>query len=301
MIKLEELVKNSNCKKNKQQLVDLKDINERFILEFKFTPIQKEAIKLVYEMRILSTSQLTQILNKNIKYVRDQLLILYKNKFLYRMTNSVIGEGTKESYWMLDVAGALFIAGAYGIKVKQLNWDIRDNLIKFEKLSHALKISEIRTILEVNAREKGHKIESCFCDRHLYYEFNQEDKNCVLRPDMFLIYNDGSKIYQYFFEIDMGTMTITGPRNRTSVVISKIPKYENFKSSGGWKEYFDVYPRIVFLTTTKSRALYMADSIKKTQTTNQEVLISTFNFFEQDPLGDIFKVVNDGSETNMFK
>lgn len=289
----------SSDKRKKQ--IDIKDINERFILEFKFSLVQKEAIKLVYEMRILSTSQLSKILNRNIVYVREQLLILYKNRFLYKINNSSFEEGNKEAYWMLDTAGALFIAGAYGIKVKQLNWNIRDNLIKFEKLSHSLKISEIRTKLEIAAREKSHKIESCFCDRHLYYEFSSENKKYVLRPDMFLVYNDGSKIYQYFFEIDMGTMTISGPKNRTSVVISKIPKYEGFKSSGEWKQYFEVYPRVIFLTTTKNRALYMVDAIKRVQTTDQEILISTLGFFEENPLGDIFKVVSDGSETNMFK
>lgn len=285
-----------------QQRIDPKEINERFILDFHFTTFQKEAIRLIYEMRILSTSQIAKILVRDISYVRNQLLTLYKNGFLYRTFHTEsIGNGSKEAYWMLERGGALFIAGAYEVSVKSLNWDIRDNLIKFEKLAHSLKISDVRTRMEEIAQQKGHKIECCYCDRHLYYEFTHEDKKYVLRPDLFLVYNDGQKLYKYFFEIDMGTMTITGPRNRTSVVVSKVPKYENFRVNKEWEQYFDVYPRIIFLTTNKNRALYMADSIKKTQQTKLDFLVSTFDFFDQDPLGDIYKKALDGTLTNMFE
>jgi hypothetical protein len=286
----------------KQQRIDPKEINERFILDFHFTTFQKEAIKLIYEMRILSTSQIAKISARDVKYVRTQLLSLYKNGFLYRTfyTDS-IGDGSKEAYWMLDRGGALFIAGAYEMSVKSLNWDIRDNLIKFEKLAHSLKISEVRTRLEEEAQKKGHKIESCYCDRHLYYEFTHEDKKYVLRPDMFIAYNDGQKVYKYFFEIDMGTMTITGPKNRTSVVVSKVPKYENFRISKEWEQYFEVYPRVIFLTSNKNRALYMAEAIKNNQQTKLEFLVSTFDFFDKDPLGDIYKRAIDCNETNIFE
>ncbi|WP_027633416.1 replication-relaxation family protein [Clostridium hydrogeniformans] len=288
--------------KRNQKRVDSKEITDRFILDFKFTTVQEEAIKLIYEMRILSTSQISDILDRSIKYVRNQLLDLYKNGFLYRSFNTEgVGQGSKEAYWMLDRGGALFIAGAYGISVKKLNWDIRDNLIKFEKLAHSMKISDVRTALEKAAHKSGHKINTCLCDRHLYYEFiNGEDKY-ILRPDLFLTYNDGNKIYQYFFEIDMGTMTITGPRNRTSVVISKIPKYESFMSSREWEKYFDVYPRIIFLTTTKSRALYMAEAVKNIQKTNLEILFSTFEVFEKDPLGESYGYLKSiGGTTSIF-
>lgn len=286
----------------KKERIDPRAIDERFIADFKFSASQKEMLKLIYEMRVLSTSQIATIQDLTAEHVRKQLLILYNNGFVYKRNDSqIIGEGRKETYWMLDRGGALFIAGAYGISIKKLNWDIRSNLIEFDKLKHSLKISEIRTILEAAAKSQGHKIENCFCDRHLFYEFMQDDKKYILRPDLFLTYNDGKKIYQYFFEIDMGTMSVNGPSSRSSVFTSKIPRYEGFRQSTEWSKFFDVFPRTIFLTNTKSRALFIADSVRKVQKTNLEFLVSTFEFFELDTLGNIYKKVTNDEETSMFE
>lgn len=285
-----------------QKRIDPKGVDESFILSFKFTTFQKEVIKMIYEMRVLSTSQIVTIFSKNANYVRSQLLQLYKNAFLFRIFQpESIGNGSKEAYWMLDRGGAMFIAGAYGISMKKLNWDVRDNLIGFEKLAHAIQISEVRTRFECAAKEEGAHIETSFCDRHLYYEFMDGDKKMAVSPDLFITYNSGDKLYQFFFEIDRGTMAVTGPRSRRSVVISKVPKYEKFCASDEWKPYFEVYPRIIFLTTTKQRAKYMADAIKKSRETDLEFLVSTFEYFNEDPLGEIFIKVSDSTATNLFR
>ena len=289
-------------KRNLERLIDPKDVSERFILEFKFTSFQKDAIKLIYDMRIMSTSQISRALDKGIEYVRKQLLVLYKNGFLYRRYESEgIGVGSSAAYWMLDRGGALFIAGCYEISVKKLNWDIRSNLIRFEKLAHAVQISEVMTELREFARVNGHSVESSYCDRHLYYDFTANGEKVGICPDLFITYNTGSKIYQFFFEIDMGTMAITGPISRTSVVINKIPKYEKFAVSKEWKQYFDVYPRIVFLTTTKTRVLTMVNAIKEVRNSSLDFLVSTFDLFKEAALEDIFKRVSDNEATNLFE
>lgn len=281
--------------------IDPQSIDERFILNFRLNSFEQKVIKLIYEMRLLSTSQIVDITNLNRKYVREHLLRLYKNGFLYRRYKSLnVGENTKEVYWMLDRGGALFLAGAYGMSIKTLNWSLRDNLIAFEKLEHSLKISDVRTTLELAARERNHKIENCLCDRHLYFEFKYEDRKGILRPDLFFTYNDGEKLYQYFFEIDMGTMAINGPKTRTSNIVSKVPKYEGYLISKAWEENFEVFPRVIFLTTHKKRAIYMMDAVKENQQTKLEFLFSTFDFFKLDPLGSIYK--KNGEEiTSLFK
>lgn len=288
-------------RERKVERVDPATIDEKYILSMSFSTFQKEAIKLVYEMRILSLTQISKILNVTSKYASMQLAQLYKAGFLYKAMKEDLefGKGTKEYYWMLDRGGAMFIAGAYDVPMKQINWDLRDNLIAFDKLKHSMKITEVRVQITEFARSRGHKIESAICDRHLYYEFKKDDKDITVRPDLLISYNDGTNIYQFFFEIDMGTMAVNGPAYRTSNVTSKIPKYEGFKSSGAWKEYFDVFPRVIFLTTTKNRALFMAESIKKAQETNQEFLISTFEFFEKNAEGPYKK--SDSEETTLFQ
>lgn len=286
----------------KKERIDPKEINERYILEFKFTTCQKEAIKLIYEMRILSTSQIAEILKLSVKYTSSQLVGLYNGGFLYRKyVNRTFDESKGEAYWIIDRGGALFIAGSYGINMKELNWDIRDNLIGFEKLEHSRKISEVRTILEREATLRGHKIEEAYCDRHLHYEFIIENKKLGLSPDLYLKYNDGEKIYQYFFEIDRGTMTINGPVNRSSVVLSKIPRYEGFLESNVWQENFEAFPRVVFLTSTKGRATKILEGIKNTRKSNLDFLVSTFEMFDKDPLGNIFKSIINNETTNLFE
>lgn len=285
-----------------KERIDPKEINERYILEFKFTTCQKEAIKLIYEMRILSTSQIASILKLSKKYISSQLIGLYNGGFLYRKYVSRSFEESKgEAFWMIDRGGALFIAGAYGVSLKKLNWDIRDNLIGFEKLEHSRKISEVRTILEEIANKNNSSIDEAYCDRHLHYEFEIEGKKMGLSPDLYLTYNDGKRIYQYFFEIDMGTMTINGPKTRSSVLISKIPRYEGFLQSKLWKENFEVYPRIIFLTNTKNRALNMVNSIRDSRQSDLDFLVSTFEAFELDPLGKIYKKTSNGEVTNIFE
>lgn len=290
--------------KRNERIVKPDDVTERFILEFKFSTTQKEAIRLIYEMRIISTANIAKVLNKNESFVGTELVKLYRNGFLHRIFGTEaarIGDGSKCAYWMLDRGGALYIAGAYEISMKSLNWDIRSNLIAYEKLKHAIKISEVRTQLTIIAREQGENVLEAYCDRHLYYEFTADDKKNSIYPDLFIKYNKENKLYQYFFEIDMGTMCVTGPKSRTSVVVNKIPKYEAFGASKEWKNYFEVYPRIVFLTNTKSRAKKMLEAIKETRSSNLEFLVTTFEAFEVEALGNIFLTTNKDSPTNLFE
>lgn len=289
--------------KRDERIVRPEEVTDRFIVEYKFTTCQRQAIKLIYEMRIMSTSGIAKVLDKNEEFVRAELVKLYRNGFLHRiLSNDSIGSAGYSSYWMLDRGGALYIAGAYQVSVKKINWDIRSNLIAYEKLSHAIKISEVMTQLAIAAREKGHKVEDAYCDRHLYYEFTTADnKKASIYPDLAINYNSGSRLYQFFFEIDRGTMSISGPKNRTSVVINKVPKYEQFCLSKEWKNYFEVFPRIIFLTNTRSRAKKMLEAIDSTRESKLEFLVSTFEAFEMDTLGNILLTTNQEDATNLFE
>ena len=120
-------------------------------------------------------------------------------------------------------------------------------------------------------------------------------------PDLYVTYKDdvGNR-YQYFFEIDMGTMPITGARSKTNVVVNKVPKYEQFFRSKEFKDNFEVRPRIVFLTTNKTRANSILEGIKNTRKTNLEFLITTFDMFKENTLKKCLKSTNIEGVTNLF-
>lgn len=283
--------------------MDAQDVTERFILNFKFKACEREILKTIYEIRIISTDDLTDILGRERSYVQTSLSRLYTNGFLYRikLTKDQGAASNGAVYWMLDRGGALFIAGAYGLTLKTINWNVRNNMIKFEKLAHAIKIGECVAWLNKAARSVGHEVESSYCDLHLRYEFTAEDEKKYVVPDLYLTYRDdkGNR-YQYFFEIDMGTMPITGARSKTNVVVNKVPKYEMFFKSKEFKENFEVRPRIVFLTTNKTRAGSILEGIKNIRSTKLEFLITTFDIFKGNPLIKCLKSTNIDGVTNLF-
>ncbi|MFT8349208.1 replication-relaxation family protein [Clostridium saccharoperbutylacetonicum] len=288
--------------KRDERIIKPEDVTERFIMEYKFTICQREAIKLIYQMRIMSTTNIAKVFDKNEEFVRNELVKLYRNGFLHRILSNDNGSVGYSAYWMLDRGGALYIAGAYQVSLKKINWDVRSNLIAYEKLSHAIKISDVMTQLTIAAREKGHSVEDAYCDRHLYYKFTTADnKKSAIYPDLAINYNDGTKLYQFFFEIDRGTMAIMGPKNKNSVVINKVPRYEEFCLSQEWKNYFEVFPRIVFLTNTKSRAKKMLEAIQSTRESKLEFLVSTFEAFEMGTLEEIFLSTNKEKAINLFE
>lgn len=287
--------------KRNQDRIDSKEINDEFVVNFPLSPFQKRALSIIYDMRAVTTSQLVRITGNNYDYAVEKMLQLHLNGFVLRkFPRREIGQGgSNEAYYLLDRAGAIFIAGSQGIGLKDVKWELRDNLIDFEKLTHTLQISEIRAILEQEAKKNNHIIENCLSDRHLYISFTYEDKNYYLRPDMFLVYNDKFNLHIYLCEIDMGTMAIKGFSRKTSSFIDKIPTYEALRLSGEYKKYFEVYPRILVFTTTKNRALQMADAVNERQQTKAEFLFTTFDFFKDNSLGRVFKKAN-GEVTSMF-
>lgn len=285
------------------RIVQPEDVTERFILDFNFIAVDRQIIKLLYEMRILSTRNIARILNKKDSYVQNELAKLYKNGFIYRavLTPEQGASEKEKSYWMLDRGGAMFIAGAYQISMKKLNWDIRKNMIRYEKMAHSIKIGECYAALCEAARENGDMVEQGLCDMHLRYDFTAEEKKQVICPDLFVVYRTKQSRYKYFFEIDTGTMPMTGAKGRTNVVVNKIPKYEDFRRSNEFKMYFDSAPRVVFVTNNTGRAKALLERIKESRRSNMEFLMGEIEEFKENPLGNIFASTNKEEKTSLFK
>lgn len=287
--------------KRNQERIATESINEDFVIDFPLTTFQKLAMEVIYQMRTVTTKQLAEITGYSIPHVREYMLKLHLNRFVYRMfpPKDLTQPGSKEAYYLLDEAGSIYIAGAYSMGMKELKWQKRDNLVKYDTLNHTFRVSETRAKLEIEARNKGHKIMSCWSDRHLYFRFNFEQNQYYIRPDLYFIYEDDKHQYSYFVEVDMGTENVRAFSKKTASFDAKIPVYESFKLSGEYKKAFEVFPRILVLTTTAARAKQLCEAVKDKQKTKVEFLFSTFAFWDENSTGPIF-LKTDGTYSSMF-
>lgn len=293
--------------KRKQERIDPSKVNVEFVVNFPLSKFQKMAIELVYNMRALKTGQIVDILGYNKRYALRELLILDINRFLFRKFPSRQQEerGSKEGYYLLDEAGAIFVSGYLELPMKEVNWSKRDNLVSYEKLSHTFKICDVRAALEKDVRKKekkekkGHKIVNCVSDRHLYFPFKYEDNSFILRPDMFFNYISDKKQYNYFVEVDLGTMAMTANSPKTKSFDNKVYYYESFKLSEEYRKWLNVFPRILVITTTTDRAEKLMEAVKNKQKTKTEFLFTSLSLWNEYPTGPIF-LKTDGSHTTMF-
>lgn len=285
-----------------QERVDTKDINDDFVVDFSLSTFQKKAIEVIYNMRAVTMGQLVDITGYSYTYATRQMLQLHINRFVERIfpPKERYQKGTNEGYFLLDTAGAIYISGIYEIPMKEVRWIRRDNLIKYEKLTHTLQISRSRARLEVEARKKDHKIINCVSDRHLYLKFKFEDRDFILRPDMYFQYVDDKKSYNYFVEIDLGTMAITGPSPKTMAFENKVEYYEAYKLSRAYKERYNGFPRVLVVTTTTDRAEKLMRAVQARQKTDVEFLFTSLALWQENPTLGIFLKTN-GKFTSMFE
>lgn len=289
-----------------QERIDIKEINDDFVVDFPLSACQKAAIEIIYNMRAVTMSQLVEITGYNYKYLTREMLKLHLNRFIERCypPKERNQKGTNESYFLLDQAGAIYISGIYEIQMKEVRWIRRDNLIKPEKLNHTFQISGIRARLEVEARKNEHSIINCVSDRHLFLNFKYEDREFTLRPDMYFKYLAGKKQYNYFVECDLGTMAITGPSPKTMAFEKKVDYYEAYKLSQAYKEVYNVFPRVLVITTTTDRAVKLMQAVKERQKerprADVDFLFTSLTLWNDNPTNEIF-VTTDNRYTNMFE
>lgn len=288
--------------KRNQERIDINKINDDFVVDFKLNNFERQVIELIYWMRAVTTSQIVDITGYTYNYIAKHMLKLYLNRFVHREfpAKEKNQTGSNEAYYLLDQAGAIYIAGCLDISLKEVKWSRRDNLIRYDKLKHTLSVSSVRARLEIEARKKQQKLLDCISDRHLYINFTHEDKQITLRPDLYFVYEGDEHKYSYFVEVDLGTEAIRGISDKTTSFDNKVNSYDSLKYSGEYKDYFEVFPRILVITTTANRAKKLMEAVREKKQTNIDFLFTTFDFWQRDPLGTIF-IKTDGSHTNMFE
>lgn len=285
--------------KRRIERVDPKEINDDFVVDFPLTTAQIISIEVIYNMRTVKMSQLQDITGYNYKYLTAQMADLHRNRFVERKfpTKDKDLKGSNEAYFMLDTAGSIYVSGYYEIPMKEVLWSRRDNLIKYEKLNHAFHISGIRAEIEKKARESEDKILNCVCDKHLYLDFKLDEKKLILRPDIYFKYldTDMQKQFHYFVEVDLGTMAMSGHSSKTYSFDNKVQYYDAYKTSGEYRNRFNVFPRVLVITSTTDRAMKLLAACRTKQRAGVEFLFTSLLLWNENCTGPIFAKITDSA------
>lgn len=307
--KKEELKKHKRT--NIRDLEKTKDefINSKYIADAKLKNIEKKIIDLIYRMRMMNTIDIQVALGyKSYSDVAKHLRRLYMLRFLERKQRPLEVRLTEkgqnrsnEMYYMLDLAGALFIYEYYDFyKQSEVKWEKREISTKYEFELHALKVSEVYARFENAIQERIEKfkipknqerIVDAVCDKHLYLKFT-DTKAHYFAPDMFVKYMTDNKLYGYFFEVDRGTVAMQSISKKTSSFDKKVAFYEGFRENQ--KEYlgFSKMPKVIVITTSRSRAEQLKTAVVEKQRelgkNGVEFLFTVDILWEKNPFGKIF-------------
>ena len=270
--------------KRKIDRLDPQLISDRFIKDFEYLPIHRKVIELVYKMRAIRTSQITRITGYNANYVRRELHNLYYNRFLdrtYPYEQKVIendNKGSVQGIYFIDEAGRIALSGFLNMDLREIKWRPVENLIKYDYLKHALECSEILAKVHEECRRAGYTVLDYACEKHLWKKFSYQGTQYEFCPDMYMRIMKDKYAYSFFVENDEATMDVRS-------FLAKVPKYDNFKLSGGYEEEYDIYPRVLVITTSRERALTLAREVGKKQKSKVEFLFTWHDAFYELPFG----------------
>lgn len=300
-----EIKKSAGIKgKIRQETLSDEAITDDFVLNYPLKDRHKKIIELIYFMRMMNTSDIIKASGYSKNYARDTLRELYQNRFIFRQIRPYEDRMNmdRELYYMLDKAGAMFIRDYHGLSsLDDVKWSVRDQKIKYDMAKHGLKIGTIYAQIEGSAsKEKDTKIIEAYADRHLYTKYKYNNKNYSIVPDMYFRIKKSNIIYSYFMEVDMGTMAMSGLQNTTSFD-KKVLYYETFKRSPEASLKFNVFPRVLVITTTLERAEKLAKVVKAAQTEldmkEVDFVFSFFDIFKENPFGKVFIDSNGMTKT----
>ena len=119
-----------------------------FELARHLTERDREMAVTLYHHRLLTTEQLQLLFFSSRRRAQDRLLFLYRNRVVDRFYPPLrFGYGKATAHWLLDEAGALLVAGRFGVERKRLGWQRRDDWASHPQLAHQLETNRFVTDL----------------------------------------------------------------------------------------------------------------------------------------------------------
>lgn len=270
--------------KRKIERIEEEILDEDYIAKLSMTPMQREAVKLVYMMRTLRSSQIARLLGYYNKYALEQLNRLYYHRLLDRRfldeeKKAHNNKGSSQGIYFLDAGGKIFISGYMDMKTKGVNWKPIDNLVNYDKLRHTLDSAEIITRVMEECRKYEYKVVDYRGERHLWTAYKYQNLSREFAPDLYFKVLKGTYTYSFFVENDEATMSVPA-------FLAKIPQYDDYKISGQYDlDYEGAFPRVLVITTSKKRAFTLAREVGKTQTSKIDFFFTWQEIYYEAPLG----------------
>jgi hypothetical protein len=148
---------------------------------------------------------------------RDRLRLLFHAGFLQRKE-----QPWKPLVYLLDRAGARLVAHRLGLTEPELNWIPRDKSFSDLFLDHLLATNDVMIAITLSCRTHGWMIDTWYNEQALKStqmkdtvtitnEAGRQQRVAIV-PDGYVAIHAGEYIYDFFLELDRGTVTVETTR-----------------------------------------------------------------------------------------
>lgn len=198
------------------------------------TENDRQVIQLIYQYRILSQQQLERLLNKSRSRVQQIMMRLYHHEYVERLFLPVfITEGRSPTLYILGKRG---VAVLRRLGIEDMSGQPSKNLTPMF-LEHTLAINDVRIAIAQACEQhdwsiltwKGENDLKAAYDRVILPTKSGKSQSVSVIPDSyFIVYLPGRGVYNFFMELDRGSMTLDRFRNKMMAYVAyyKSGKYE---------------------------------------------------------------------------
>jgi hypothetical protein len=176
----------------------------------RLTERDRRVLDLLYEHKVLTTSQITQVAFGTDRYTRRRLATLYRYRAVDRFRPFTPRGGSAPWHYVLDEAGALIVAQARGITVAELPFrrDHAMDIALSPTLAHTVAVNGFFTALAAHARQEA--------DAELTVWWTERQCRRAwpdgIRPDGYgrwrITSGSTTREADFFLEMDRGTETL---------------------------------------------------------------------------------------------
>lgn len=234
---------------------------------FKMTEQDKQLMSLLYEYRILTTSQIKKKVFDNPQKTektiwnatRRRLGKLFHHEFIVRVEKPVLlTVGGEEIAYALLPKGLKEVAKLRGVGVDELDWTKTDKKVSADWLDHKVMISGVRLKIEEQANIHPFHLLRIFGERELdkrQKRYELEQMRMTKIADLYYEIQNLTKNTKagFFVEVDLGTESIK------TTITKKVQAYQYYAHSGMFKEDFGIEKfRVLFIVMSEKRRSNMA-------------------------------------------
>lgn len=224
----------------------------------KIQPRDIEILRLVYEYRFLTTSQVLLLIPGSSRVILLRLQKLFHNGYLDRLATDL----SKENIYALGNKGADILAEYSDIDRGKIDWTWKNRKNRKPNRNHTLMISNFRIALSIALKvgpaqfhvwvPEGDSLRDA-----VFVDQGQKKVRIPFSPDAYFSLTDGNDYLNFFLEADQSTMT-------NERFLHKMQGYWHFYTQGKHQQKFGIDSfRVLTVTKSKMRAENLRRVAKK--------------------------------------